>query len=171
MSPLYRGEIYIALLPPLICSSHQFCVCALSPSIMQVVRHGTYTQCRAIVGPPSTTLSKHLPSIGLPCRVWRHVRWMWAGITDGGPALTQLWFKASWPYCQPFVFMWLMIVPTGSKRLPGVGTVLAHSLRRWIGVVPALGGCISCFVVMTMGLLHSGHDALAWCWFGAGPAS
>ena len=31
-----------------------------------------------------------------------------------------------------------MIAPAGTKRSPGVGTVLAHSLRRWIGVVPAL---------------------------------
>ena len=49
----------------------------------------------------------------------------------------------------------------GTKRSPGVGTVLAHSLRRWIGVVPALGGRISCFVEMTMGLLLIRHDALA----------
>ena len=53
----------------------------------------------------------------------------------------------------PFVCMWLMIVPAGTKRSPCVGTVLAHSLRRWIGVVPALGGRISCFVVMTMGAI------------------
>ena len=47
----------------------------------------------------------------------------------------------------------LMIVPAGTKRLTGVGTVLAHSLRRWIGVAPALGGRISCFVVMAMGAI------------------
>ena len=51
----------------------------------------------------------------------------------------------------PYVGMWLMIVPAGTKRSTGLGTVLAHCLRRWIGVVPALGGRISCFVVMTMG--------------------
>ena len=33
----------------------------------------------------------------------------------------------------PFVCMWLMIVPAGTKRSPGVGTVLAHSLWRRIG--------------------------------------
>ena len=44
---------------PLICSSHQFCVCVFSPSIMQVVKHETLTRCRAIVGPSSTTLSQH----------------------------------------------------------------------------------------------------------------
>ena len=49
--------------------------------------------------------------------------------------------------CKP---MWLMIVPAGTKLLPGAGAVLAHGLRRWIGVVPALGGRISCFVVMTI---------------------
>ena len=46
-----------------------------------------------------------------------------------------------------------MIVQAGSKCSPDVGTVLAHSLRRWIGVVPALGGRISCFVVMTIGAI------------------
>ena len=30
-----------------------------SLSIMQAVKHETLTQCRAIVGPPSTTLSQH----------------------------------------------------------------------------------------------------------------
>ena len=50
----------------------------------------------------------------------------------------------------PFVCMWLMIVPAGTKRSPGVGTVLAHSLRRWIGIVPALVGRISCFTVMRL---------------------
>ena len=49
--------------------------------------------------------------------------------------------------------MWLMIVPAGTKRSTSVGTVLAHSLRRWIGAVPALGGRISCFVVMTIGAI------------------
>ena len=62
----------------------------------------------------------------------------------------------------PFVCMWLMIVPPGTKRSPGVGTVLAHSLRRWISVVPALGGHISCFVVITMGAIAQyRHHALA----------
>ena len=51
----------------------------------------------------------------------------------------------------PFVSIWVLIVPTGTKLSPGVGTVLTHSLRRWIGVV--LGGRISCFVVMTIGAI------------------
>ena len=34
----------------------------------------------------------------------------------------------------PFVCMWFMIVPAGTKRLTSVGTVLAQSLRHWIGV-------------------------------------
>ena len=52
----------------------------------------------------------------------------------------------------PFVqcMYWLMIDPAGTKRSPGVDTVLVHSPRRWIGVVPALGGRISHFVLMTM---------------------
>ena len=53
----------------------------------------------------------------------------------------------------PFVSMWLLIVPAGTKRSPSAGTVLAHRVRRWIGAVPALGGCISCFVVMTIGAI------------------
>ena len=53
----------------------------------------------------------------------------------------------------PFVCMWLMIVPAGTKRSPSAGTVLAHSLRRLIGVVPALGGRTYCFVGMTMGAI------------------
>ena len=52
-----------------------------------------------------------------------------------------------------FGCMWLMIVLAGTKRAPSVGTVLAHSLRRWIGVVQSLGGRLSCFVVMTMGAI------------------
>ena len=49
--------------------------------------------------------------------------------------------------------MWLMIVPAGRKRLPGIDTVMALSLRRCIGVVQKLDGRISCFVVMMMGAI------------------
>ena len=55
MSPLYRGGDILLYLSQLSCSSDQFCVCAFSPSIKQAVRQETLTQCRAIVGPPSTT--------------------------------------------------------------------------------------------------------------------
>ena len=47
-----------------------FYVCAFSLSILKAVKHKTLTQCRAIVGPPPTTLSQHQPSIGLPCVVF-----------------------------------------------------------------------------------------------------
>ena len=53
-----------------------FCLCVQSHSflqalfIMQAVKQETLTQCRANGGPQ--TLSQHQPSIGLPCRVWRH---------------------------------------------------------------------------------------------------
>ena len=77
---------------------------------------------------------------------------MWASVTDGGPTLTQHRDRTA-NMQVPFVCMWLMIIPAGTKCSPGVGTVLAHSLRHWIGVVPALGGRISCFVVMTMGAI------------------
>ena len=56
MSPLYRGGDILLYLSVLSCSSDLFCVCAFSPSIVQAVKHKTLTQCRAIVGPPSTTL-------------------------------------------------------------------------------------------------------------------
>ena len=46
-----------------------------------------------------------------------------------------------------------MIILAGTKRSPGVSTVLAHSLRRWIGVVPTFGGRIIWFVLMTMGAI------------------
>ena len=36
-----------------------FCVCTLSPSILKAVKHETLTQCRAIVGPPSTPYRQH----------------------------------------------------------------------------------------------------------------
>ena len=64
----------------------------------------------------------------------------------------------------PFVCMWLMIVLAGTKRLPGVGTVLAHSLRRWIGVVPRW---VDVYLVLFISLV------LIWCRagvVGGGPA-
>ena len=81
---------------------------------------------------------------------------MWASGTDGGLTLTQLGSKHRDRTANmqvPFVCMCLMIVAPGTKRSPSVGTVLAHSLRRWIAVVPALGERISCFVVMAMGAI------------------
>ena len=59
MSPLYRGGDILLFLEPLISSPDQFCVCAFSPSIVQAVKLETLTQCQAIVGSPSTTLSQH----------------------------------------------------------------------------------------------------------------
>ena len=49
-----NGHKHIALL----LTAHLL-VCVFSASILQAVKHGTLTQCRAIVGPPSTTLSQH----------------------------------------------------------------------------------------------------------------
>ena len=79
-------------LTPLCCSSDQFCVCALSPSIKQAVKHETLTQCQAIVGPLSTTLLK--PTFA---QYWVTVscltpHGMWASVPDGGPTLNQPWF-------------------------------------------------------------------------------
>ena len=57
--PLYRGGRYIALLltAHLLVTS-VLCLCVLSV-YHAAVKHETLTQCRAIVGPPSTTLSQH----------------------------------------------------------------------------------------------------------------
>ena len=56
--------------------------------------------------------------------------------------------KHAGTFCTVYVLAY--IDPAGTKRSPGVDTVLVHSPRRWIGVVPALGGRISHFVLMTM---------------------
>ena len=91
---------------------------------MQLVKHETLTQCRAI--------------------------FCWPTVYDAEKTLAQYWVTNMQV---PFVCMWLMIVPAGTKPAHRVGTVLTHSLRRWIGVVSALGGRMSCFVVMPMGAI------------------
>ena len=48
-------------------TAHVVCV-SLCVSV-QAVEHDTFTQCWVYVGPPSTTLTQHYPSIGLLCRV------------------------------------------------------------------------------------------------------
>ena len=53
--------------------SHSFLSVCPALSIEQAVKHETLTQCWANIGPPFTILSQHLPSIGLLCRVSRHV--------------------------------------------------------------------------------------------------
>ena len=72
---------------------------------------------------------------------------MWARVTDSGPTLPSFGSKhrdRTVNMQVPFVCMW-------RQARSSVGTGLAHGLLRWISVVPALGGRISCFVVMTMG--------------------
>ena len=44
MSPLYRGGDIFLYFSPLMCSSHQFCVCTFSPSIIQAVKNETLSQ-------------------------------------------------------------------------------------------------------------------------------
>ena len=57
-----------------VCESVSECPIHLCPalSIVQAVKDETLTQCWTNVGPPSTTLSQHQPSIGWPSRVWCH---------------------------------------------------------------------------------------------------
>ena len=59
--------------------------------------------------------------------------------------------------------MWLMIIPAGTKRSPSAGPQSA-ALDR---VVPALGGRISCLVVMAMGATAQWKRriglVLIWC--------
>ena len=86
MSPLYRGGDILLYISPLICSSDQFCVCAFSPSIMQAVKHETLTKWPTVYDAEPTL-----------AQCWVTVscltpRWMWAGVTDGGPTLTQPFF-------------------------------------------------------------------------------
>ena len=95
----------------------------------------------------------------------------WPTVYDAQPTLAQYWVTVGQrhrrraninpalvqsivtvpPTCRYFCMHVAYDRPAGMKRSPGVGTVLVHSLRRRNGVVPALGGLISCFVVMTMG--------------------
>ena len=75
---------------------------------------------------------------------------MWAKVADGGPTLTQLWFKASYPYSQHEVLTraeW--ILPSTSDAGP---TFKSH----WVGV-----GLYSPPEVST---------TRPACWFDAGPA-
>ena len=48
LSPLCRGGDILLYLSLLSCSSGQFCVCAFSLSIVQAVKHETFTQCGAM---------------------------------------------------------------------------------------------------------------------------
>ena len=54
MSPLYRGGDMLVYLWQLMLSVHD----SLSVSV-QAVKHDTFTQCWANVGPPSTMLTQH----------------------------------------------------------------------------------------------------------------
>ena len=50
-------------------------------------------------------------------------RWMWTSVTDGGPTLTQLWFKASWKASWPYR-CWYSVGPQSAaldRRCTGVG--------------------------------------------------
>ena len=107
MSPLYRGGDILLYLSTLICSSDQFCVCqfcvcqfcvcAFSPSILQAVKHRRWPT----VGIVLTHRLRRSVNIS-PVLGYHVVFDATLNVTDGGPTLTQLWFKASWPwpYCQ-----------------------------------------------------------------------
>ena len=128
MSPLclQKGRHISLLLTAHFYVTSVLCLCVLfSSSIMQAFKNETLTQCRAIVGPPSTTLSQHQPSIRLRCRV------MWASVTDGGPALTQLLFKAS---CRYYSQHEVGLLTTVEWILASTGDAGPTCTRHWVGV-------------------------------------
>ena len=96
-------------------------------SIVQVVKHETLTQSWTNVGPPSTTLAQHQPSIGLLCRFCRHAECGPAS-HSGGQTLTHFLFKASCWYCQ------LEVLTRAEWILPGSGESGPTFNRHWIGV-------------------------------------
>ena len=91
---------------------------------------------------------------------------MWASVTDGGPTLTQLWFKAWWPYrqyagtpgldkhcthvIQMFSVYWVERTPANTRRWTSGGLMLGQRHRRWASIGPAFGQrrvCWECWQV------------------------
>ena len=141
--------------------SHQFCVCAFC---------SLHLACRR-------SNSRLWPNVGLFLAhrlvYWVTVscltpRWMWASVTDGGPTLTQLLFKASCGYYSQHEVGLLTTVerilastgdagPTFTRHRVGVGLhcltrslantrrwtsaglMVGHRRRRWTRIGPALG--------------------------------
>ena len=99
MSPLYRGGDILLHLSPLVCLSNMlFCVCAFSPSILQAVKKRRWPNAGLLLAHRLLRSDNISPALG------HHVMFD-ATLNVGqrhrrGPTLTQLWFKASWPYRQ-----------------------------------------------------------------------
>ena len=150
VSPLYtEGETYrlqdqfdltcysVACGPCLLLTAHFYvtsvlCLCVLfSPSIMRAFKHETLTQCRAIVGPPSTTLSQHYLAqyrVTMSCLT---PRCMWASVTNGGPTLTQLLFKALCGYYSQYK---VGLLTTVEWILASTGDAAPTITRHWLDV-------------------------------------
>ena len=64
------------------------------------------------------------------------LRWMWVSVTDGGPTLTQLWFKALCPYYTASMKYWLGLngycpaSATPAQHLADIGSVSACNHRQ-----------------------------------------
>ena len=104
---------------PVRLSSIFHCAVAGRPS-----KHETLTQCWINFDPPSTTLSQHQASIGLPCQ-------MWASVTNGGPPLTpltQLLLKASCRLRQHEV------LTRAERILVSTGDACPTINRHWVGL-------------------------------------
>ena len=98
MSPLYRGETYCF-------NYHCSFLCHISfvsvRSVLSVYHAGSQTRdvdpmsgyCWPTVHDAEPTLAQYWVTVSSLTP-----RWMWASVTDGGPILTQLLFKASCGY-------------------------------------------------------------------------
>ena len=142
MSPLYRGGDILLYLSQLSCSSDQFCVCAFSPSIKQAVKQETLTQCRAIVGPPSTTgwlvrpttkdLTYFMLIILFNCST-KHSKTFHKGL------ITIM-----------FCVYWVERSPANTRCWTSAGLMLGQRRRLWASIGPALGQrrvCWECWQV------------------------
>ena len=81
---------------------------------------------------------------------------MWASVTDGGPTLTQLWFKTLCRYmgiCYPSLSLTRQCV-----RVTYISPMPGHCVRRWPTFKRHWG-------------LPIEHDTLKQCWFNVGSAS
>ena len=147
---------------PLIFMSHQFYVCAFSPSlcVISVYHAGGQTRdvdpmlgyCWPTVYDAEPTSAQYWVTVSCcltPC-------WMWASFTDGGPTLTQ-----------PFSKHRTVLQPAWSRPTDYGGMDTSQHRRRWPNIYQTLGRCR----LALPDPQPSKHEALNQCWFYAGPLS
>ena len=120
---------------------------------MQAVKHETLTQWRA---------ANISPVLGYRGCLTPHC--MWASVRDGGPTLTQLFYKA------PAVLQPALSRPTDYtwSRSTDYGWMATNQHRpRWPNIYQTLGRCR----LALPDPQPSKHEPLNQCWFYAGPAS